>query len=142
MGAKTHIVQSNPQKATTRNICEYQLYSFFCFFFFSWSIVGLGFPGGSDGKESTYNAGDLGWEDSLEEGMAIHPVFLPRKSPRIEEPIQSVGSQKVGHNWVTKHSTAQLICSVVLVSGVQQSDFVLFIFIHMYIFFSIIRYWI
>ena len=34
------------------------------------------FPGGSDGKESACNAGDqlqsLGWEDPLEEGMAIH----------------------------------------------------------------------
>ena len=33
-------------------------------------------PGGSDGKESACNAGDqlqsLGWEDLLEEGMAIH----------------------------------------------------------------------
>ena len=36
----------------------------------------LGFPGGSDGKESASNAGDqvrfLGWEDSLEKGMATH----------------------------------------------------------------------
>ena len=31
----------------------------------------LDFPGGSDGKESTCNVRDLGWEDSLEEGMAI-----------------------------------------------------------------------
>ena len=34
----------------------------------------LGFPDGSDGKESACNVGDLGlvlgWEDSLEEGMA------------------------------------------------------------------------
>ena len=34
----------------------------------------LGFPGGSDGKESAYNAGDqvqsLGWEDPLEKGLA------------------------------------------------------------------------
>ena len=35
-----------------------------------------GFPGGSDGKESACNAGDLGvilgWEDPLEKGMATH----------------------------------------------------------------------
>ena len=38
----------------------------------------LGFPGGSEGKESVCNAGDLGWEDSLEKGVATHysiPVF-------------------------------------------------------------------
>ena len=39
-------------------------------------IFFLGFPGVSDGKESTSNAGDLGlvlgWEDPLEEGMATH----------------------------------------------------------------------
>ena len=36
----------------------------------------LGFSGGSDGKESACDAGDLdlipGWEDPLEEGMATH----------------------------------------------------------------------
>ena len=34
------------------------------------------FPGGSDGKESACNAGDLslipGWEDPLEKGLAVH----------------------------------------------------------------------
>ena len=43
-----------------------------------------GFPGGSDGKESTCNAGDLvrslGQEDPLEEGMEPTPVFLPGES--------------------------------------------------------------
>ena len=33
-------------------------------------------PGGSDGKESTCNAGDLGGEDPLEEGMPTHPSIL------------------------------------------------------------------
>ena len=41
----------------------------------------LGFPGGSKGKESACNAGDLGSSPgsgkSLEKGMATHPVFLP-----------------------------------------------------------------
>ena len=49
----------------------------------------LGFPDGSDGKESACNVGDLGsilgckdlgWEDSLEEGMATYSVFLPGES--------------------------------------------------------------
>ena len=63
-----------------------------------------GFPGSSDSKESACNVGDLGsilgWEDSLEEGMATTPVFLPGESPWTEEPVglQSMGSQRVGHD--------------------------------------------
>ena len=37
----------------------------------------MGFPGGSDGKESACDVGDLGWEDPLEEGMATTLVSLP-----------------------------------------------------------------
>ena len=41
----------------------------------------LGFPGGSDGKESVCNAGDLvqslSWEDPLEKGRLPTPVFWP-----------------------------------------------------------------
>ena len=37
--------------------------------------------GGSDGKESACNAGDLGWEDPLEEGMAIHFSILAWRIP-------------------------------------------------------------
>ena len=36
----------------------------------------LGFPDCSDGKESMCIAGDLGWEDPLEEGMASHSSIL------------------------------------------------------------------
>ena len=43
------------------------------------TLVFLGFPGGSAGKESTCNAGDLGsilgWEDPLEKGMATHSQY-------------------------------------------------------------------
>ena len=42
--------------------------------------VVLGFPGGSDDRESTCNVGDLGsitgWEDSLEESMSTHSSVL------------------------------------------------------------------
>ena len=34
--------------------------------------VFLDFPCGSAGKESACNAGDLGWENPLEKGMATH----------------------------------------------------------------------
>ena len=40
----------------------------------------MDFPGGSDGKESTCNAGDLGSTsrlgDHLEEGTATHPSII------------------------------------------------------------------
>jgi len=41
----------------------------------------------------------LGWED-LEKEMAIHSSILARKIPWTEEPdrLQSMGSQRVGHN--------------------------------------------
>ena len=43
----------------------------------------------------------LGWEDPLEDGMAIHFSILAWKIPWTEEPLEleSVGSQRVGHNW-------------------------------------------
>ena len=43
--------------------------------------VFLGFSGGSDGKESASNVGDLGWEDPLEEGMATHSSILAWRIP-------------------------------------------------------------
>ena len=42
----------------------------------------------------------LGWEDSLEEGVATHSSILAGMMPWTEEPggLQSMGSQRVGHN--------------------------------------------
>ena len=42
----------------------------------------------------------LGQEDPLEKGMATHSSILAWRIPRIEEPggLQSMGSQRVGHN--------------------------------------------
>jgi len=42
----------------------------------------------------------LGWEDTLEEGMATHSSILPWKIPWTKKPygLQSMGSQKVRHN--------------------------------------------
>ena len=49
-----------------------------------------GFLGGSDGKESACNAGDLGlslgWEDPLEKGMATNSSILAWRIPWTEEP--------------------------------------------------------
>ena len=61
-------------------------------------------PGGSDGKESASNAGDLGlipgWEDPLEKGKATHSRFPAWRIPWTEEPgrMQFTGLQRVGHN--------------------------------------------
>ena len=46
----------------------------------------LGFPGGSDSKESTCNVRDLGQEDPLEKGMATYSSFLAWRIPWTEEP--------------------------------------------------------
>ena len=45
----------------------------------------------------------LGWEDPLEKGTATHPSILAWRIPWTERPgrLQSIGSQRVGHNWAT-----------------------------------------
>ena len=40
------------------------------------SLLAMGFPGGSAAKESACNAGDLGWEDPLENDHFKLPRFL------------------------------------------------------------------
>ena len=59
---------------------------------------GMGFPGSLNVKESIRNmetwVQSLGWEDALEEGMATHSSILAWRTP------------SVGHDWVTRHSTA------------------------------------
>ena len=60
----------------------------------------IGFPSGSDGKESTCSVGDpvqsLGQEDLLEKGMATHSNIPAWRIPWTEEPdrLQSMGSQR------------------------------------------------
>ena len=46
----------------------------------------------------------LGQEDPLEEGMATHSSIFAWEIPWTEEPgqLQSIGSQRVGHDLVTK----------------------------------------
>ena len=45
----------------------------------------------------------LNWEDPLEEEVATHSCILAWRIPWTEEPsgLQSMGLQRVGHNWVT-----------------------------------------
>ena len=51
--------------------------------------------GGSDGKETACDAGDVGWEDPLEEGKATHSSILAWRLPWT---IQSMGSQRVRYD--------------------------------------------
>ena len=62
----------------------------------------LGFPGGASGKElacqyrrhKRHRVRSLGWEDSLEEGMAVHSSILALRLLWTEEAggIQAIGS--------------------------------------------------
>ena len=52
----------------------------------------------------------LGQEDPLEKEMATHSRILAWRIPWTEAPggLQSKGSQRVGHDWVTKHAKFQI----------------------------------
>ena len=74
------------------------------------------FPGGASGKEPTCQCkrpgfdpwgGEIPWKRAGQ----LTSVFLPGESPWTQEPggLQPMGSQRVGHNWATKHSTAHYI---------------------------------
>ena len=65
------------------------------------------FPGGSDSKASVYDAGDPGsipgLGRSLGEGNGNPLQYYCLENPMTEEPgrLQSMGSQRVGHDWAT-----------------------------------------
>ena len=75
--------------------------------FWAYILVTFGFPGGSDGKESASNEGDIfdprvgkiPWKKAWQPT----PVFLPGESPWTEEPggLQSMGLQRVRGDWAT-----------------------------------------
>ena len=77
----------------------------------------IAFPTGSAGKEFVCNAGDTGNAGSIpgsgrspQGGMATHSGILAGKTPWTGElgRLQSNGSQRVRHDWVTKHSTSNM----------------------------------
>ena len=53
----------------------------------------------------------LGWEDTLEEGMATHSGILAWRIPWTEKPggLQPKGLQRVGHNWSDLASTHDML---------------------------------
>ena len=54
----------------------------------------------------------LGLEDPLEEEMALHSSILACEVPWTAEPggLQSLGLQRVGHDWLTEHAHLSLLC--------------------------------
>ena len=71
---------------------------------FSNCLSSLGFPGGSDGKESACNTGDLalnpGWRRSSGEGNGNPLQYSCLENYMDKEPggLQSTEWQRVGHN--------------------------------------------
>ena len=59
-----------------------------------------------------------GWEDPLEKEMATHSSILACKILWTEEPggLQSMGSQRVGHDWANEHAHQAL-------NGSYRADF-------------------
>ena len=57
----------------------------------------------------------LGLEDPLEKGMATHSSILAWRIPWTEEPgrLQSMGSQRVGHDWVTSLSLSYPLQAII-----------------------------
>ena len=83
-----------------------------------WKNILLLFHHGSDGKVPAYNAGDRGSIPALGrspgEGNSTQSSILAWKIPWTEEPgrLQSMGSQKVGHDWATSLSLFTFIMSL------------------------------
>ena len=96
----------------------------------------MAFPGGSVGRDSpsvweTW-VQSLGWEVPLKKRMATHSNILVWRTPCKEEPgqLQSMGSQRVGHDWVTKHTAQRkhYVLMVLLMSSNKLSRNLLFQF--------------
>ena len=88
--------------------------------------IGMGFSSSSAGKESTCNEGETGDTGLIPESgrspggrYATHSSILPWKNPWTEEPggHNPKGSQRVRHNWTTKHSTQYLYAKLFRVGG-------------------------
>ena len=87
-----------------RATLESRMYPHHCFLRSLQISSQVGFPGGSDVKESVCNAEtwvqSLGWEDPLEEGMATHSSILAWRISMDRGAWQATvhGVAKIGHN--------------------------------------------
>ena len=127
-------------RTSWRNLCRDETWSYtgvlqppsvYCFsvwlgvqgigFLLLWGCLG-GFPGGASGKEPSCHCRRhkrlrfYPWVRKIPWKRARQPtpVFLPGEFPWTEEPsaLQSMGSQRVRHDWATKHSTAHVCLSL------------------------------
>ena len=67
----------------------------------------------------------LGWEDPLEKEMATHSSILAWRIPWTEDPdrLQSMGSQRVRHNWATSLSLSLSIQSMLFNHGGSENRY-------------------
>ena len=96
-----------------------------------------GFPGGSDGKESDCSVGDLGSIPGLGrssgEGRQPTPVLWPGEfhGQRSLGGPQSMGLQRVRHNWVTftqwKHFSEVFFCHKIHLHNIRMCMYILVI---------------
>ena len=75
----------------------------------------------------------LGWKDPLEEGITTHSSILAWRVPVEPGRLQSMGLQRVGHNWVTNRACIitgvklYLIVVLICISLIISNDEFLFI---------------
>ena len=103
-----HLLFTSP--GTTLPLCFVKIHDLWVLSLFSIKCC-TGPPGGSDGTASACSEGDPGLipglgRSPLEKEMATHSSTLAWKIPRTKEPgrLQSMGSQRVGHDWATSHT--------------------------------------
>ena len=114
-----YTIMSNNKRTVSMHACNWDAPGTF-------GSMGMGFSNGSAGKESTCNEGETG-DTGLIPGSgrspggryATHSSILPWKNPWREEPggYNPKGSQRVRHNWTTKHSTQYLYGKLFIVGG-------------------------
>ena len=68
-------------------------------------------------------ARSLGWENPLEKEMATHSSTLAWKIPWMEKRgrLQSMGSQRVGHDWATSLSLSFLIIHIINCANIHRA---------------------
>ena len=87
-----------------------------------------GSPGGSGGKESTCNVGDLGSNSALGRSPGAgygNPSILAWRIPWTEAPdgLQYTGSQRIRHDWAAKHRTAHTLSRLLKLRLIQLTLF-------------------
>ena len=88
-------------------------------------------------KNLPASAGDAGWEEPMETGMATHSSILAWRIPWTEEPggLQSMASQRVGHEQFSMHEiecekeylSMYYVCTTELLCCAAETNTALFI---------------